>query len=71
MGELAKQAGCTHQGLRGLATMVLGFRVSKHAQTSNWAQATLTRAQIQYAATDAWVGRELYQKLQRRLPGSP
>ena len=71
VGELAKQAGCTHQGLRGLATMVLGFRVSKHAQTSNWAQATLTRAQIQYAATDAWVGRELYQKLQRRLPGSP
>jgi ribonuclease D len=42
--------------------------VSKHAQTSNWAQATLTRAQIEYSATDAWVGRELYQKLQRLLP---
>lgn len=71
VGELAKRAGCTHHGLRGLATMLLGFRVSKHAQTSNWAQATLTRAQIEYAATDAWVGRELYQKLQRLLPGSP
>ena len=57
VGELAKQAGCTHHGLRGLATLLLGFRVSKHAQTSNWAQETLTRAQIEYAATDAWVGR--------------
>jgi len=71
VGELARQAGCTHHGLRGLATLLLGFRVSKKPQTSNWARATLTRAQIEYAATDAWVGRELYHKLQRPLPGSP
>jgi ribonuclease D len=71
VGELARQAGCTHHGLPGLATLLLGFRVSKRPQTSNWAQRTLTRAQIEYAATDAWVGRELYQKLQRLLPGSP
>jgi ribonuclease D len=71
VGELAKQAGCPNPGLRGLATLLLGFRVSKRPQTSNWAQRTLTRAQIEYAATDAWVGRELYQKLQRLLPGSP
>jgi ribonuclease D len=69
VGELARQAGCTHHGLRGLATLLLGFRVSKKPQTSNWAKATLTRAQIEYAATDAWVGRELYQKLQRLVPG--
>ena len=68
VGELAKQAGCTNHGLRGLATTLLGFRVSKNSQTSNWANGTLTRAQIEYAATDAWVGRELYQKLQRLLP---
>jgi ribonuclease D len=43
--------------------------VSKKAQTSNWARDTLTRAQIEYAATDAWVGRELYRKLQRLVPG--
>jgi ribonuclease D len=65
VGELAKQAGYSNHGLRGLATLLLGFRVSKSFQTSNWAQRTLTRAQIEYAATDAWVGRELYQKLQR------
>lgn len=68
VGELARQAGYPNHGLRGLATMLLGFRVSKHSQTSNWANEVLTRAQIEYAATDAWVGRELYQKLQLLLP---
>jgi len=68
VGELARQAGCQNHGIRGLATLLLGFRVSKKCQTSNWAQRTLTRAQIEYAATDAWVGRKLYQKLQELLP---
>lgn len=68
VGELAKQAGCMNHGLRGLATLLLGFRVSKGRQTSNWAQPKLTRAQIEYAATDAWVGRELYRRLQELLP---
>ena len=68
VGELAKQAGCMNHGLCGLASVLLDFRVSKNSQTSNWAKETLTRAQIEYAATDAWVGRELYHKLQRLLP---
>jgi len=68
VGELAKQAGCMNHGLRGLAALLLGFRVPKSSQTSNWAQKTLTHAQIEYAATDAWVGRELYYKLQLMLP---
>jgi ribonuclease D len=68
VGKIAKQAGCRNHGIRGLATQLLGFRVSKNCQVSNWAQKTLTRAQIEYAATDAWVGRELYHKLQELLP---
>jgi len=68
VGELAKQAGCMNHGLCGMASVLLDFRVSKGCQTSNWANETLTRAQIEYAATDAWVGRELYHKLQRLLP---
>jgi hypothetical protein len=43
VGELAKRAGCPNHGLRGLAALLLGFRVPKNSQTSNWAQATLTR----------------------------
>ncbi len=70
VGEWAKQAGCMNHGLRGLAALLLGFRVSKKAQTSNWSQKTLTRTQIEYAATDAWVGRELYTRLEQLRPES-
>ncbi|MCP4450234.1 MAG: 3'-5' exonuclease domain-containing protein 2 [Planctomycetes bacterium] len=70
VGEWAKQAGCMNHGLRGLAALLLGFRVSKKAQTSNWSQKTLTRSQIEYAATDAWVGRALYTRLAHLRSGS-
>jgi ribonuclease D len=64
LSKLAKRAGFQNHGLRGLAAALLGRRIAKGAQTSNWAQGTLTPAQIQYAATDAWVGRKLYCCLQ-------
>jgi ribonuclease D len=60
LGKLAKKAGIKNHGLRGLAAVFLGIRISKGAQTSNWSRDILTRKQIQYAATDAWVGRKLY-----------
>lgn len=60
LGNLAKKEGIKNHGLRGLAAVLLGFRISKGAQTSNWAKDILTPQQIQYAATDAWVGRKLY-----------
>lgn len=63
LGELAVQAGITNRGLRGLAAFLLELRIPKGARTSNWARDTLTPAQITYAATDAWIGRELYKKL--------
>ena len=60
----AKQQGLKNHGLRGLCAVLLGFRISKSSQTSNWSKRNLTPAQIKYAATDAWVGRELYFRLQ-------
>ncbi len=63
LGSMAKEAGLQNQGLRGLAAVLLGLRISKAAQTSNWARSTLTPLQILYAATDAWLSRALYQKL--------
>jgi ribonuclease D len=60
LGDLAKKAGIKNHGLRGLAAVLLGIRISKGAQTSNWSRDVLTRQQIGYAATDAWVGRKLY-----------
>ena len=49
----------TH-GLRNMAANLLGFRISKSAQCSNWAKDHLAPQQITYAATDAWVSRQLY-----------
>ncbi|MGV1099298.1 3'-5' exonuclease [Thiovibrio sp. JS02] len=63
LGLLARKAGIKNHGLRGLAAVLLGFRVSKGAQTTNWAKDELTPQQIRYAATDAWVGRQLYLSL--------
>lgn len=65
LGHLAKKAEIKNHGLRGLAAVLLGFRIAKGAQTSNWARDVLDPTQIRYAATDAWVGRELYLRLRQ------
>lgn len=67
LGDLAKNNGIKNHGLRGLAAVLLGFRITKGAKTSNWAKNVLTRHQIQYAATDAWIGRRLYLALEQYL----
>lgn len=63
LGDIAKSIGIQNHGLRGLSAVLLGFRISKGAKTSNWGKRVLSSGQISYAATDAWVGRELYLKL--------
>lgn len=60
LAALARARGIKAQGLRSLAAALLGFRISKSAQCSNWEKDELSLRQIRYAATDAWVGRELY-----------
>ena len=62
LGDIARSKGLPHHGLRGLAAYLLKFRISKSGRTSNWSVNQLTKKQIKYAATDAWVGRELYLK---------
>jgi ribonuclease D len=57
---IATDHGLTNNGLRNLAAAVLGKRISKRAQTSNWANPVLHKNQIVYAATDAWACREIY-----------
>lgn len=60
LGVVAKRNGLGQTGVRNLAGILLGFRIPKGARTSNWAAAQLSAQQITYAATDAWVCRELY-----------
>jgi ribonuclease D len=65
IADLTQKAGILNTGLRSLAGLLLGFRISKRAQVSNWARSKLTEAQVQYAATDAWVSRELFLHMQQ------
>lgn len=60
IATLTLHAGIVNTGLRNLAGLLLGFRISKRAQVTNWAKSILTESQVQYAATDAWVSRQLY-----------
>lgn len=60
---LCKTLDFKNIGARNLSGMVLGFRISKRQQTSNWEAQVLSEAQLRYAATDAWVAREIYLKL--------
>lgn len=60
IASLSQKIGILNTGLRSLTGLLLKFRISKRAQVSNWARSELSEAQIQYAATDAWVSRLLY-----------
>lgn len=62
LGRVAKRHGFKQTGVRNLAGIFLACRIPKGAQTSNWAATHLTPQQITYAATDAWICRELYLK---------
>lgn len=60
---IAKDLGIEHFSLKKLCPLVLGFRISKRQQLSNWELPELSDAQKAYAATDAWVSYELYKAL--------
>lgn len=55
--------GIEDKSLRKMSAIVLGLKVSKAQRLSNWEAAQLTEHQKLYAATDAWVCTEIYDKL--------
>ena len=55
--------GIRDKAVKKMAAIILGFRISKTQQLSNWEAETLSESQCKYAATDAWVCREMYLKL--------
>jgi ribonuclease D len=59
LGHAARRHGLKQTGLRNLAGIFLGARVAKGAKTTNWAARRLSPQQMTYAATDAWICREL------------
>ena len=55
------------KGLKKLSGIVLGRRISKAQQVSNWDADLLTQAQLRYAATDAWICLKIYNRLRKFL----
>ena len=56
--------GITDQSLQKLYANVMGGRISKSQQLTNWEAPKLTAAQQRYAATDAWACLRIYETLE-------
>ena len=61
--NVVKDFGIQSAGLKKLSAIVLGFRISKRQQVTDWEAEKLSEAQMVYAATDAWVCYQIYRKL--------
>ena len=63
--KIVSEYGIRDKSVKKMTAIILGFRISKTQQLSNWEAETLSESQCKYAATDAWVCREMYLKLMR------
>lgn len=57
----AQNLGITNFSLKKMAGIVLGIKISKAQQLSNWEATELTEQQLLYAATDAWISYKIYE----------
>lgn len=57
--------GIRDKAVKKMSAIILGYRISKTQQLSNWEAEHLSESQCKYAATDAWVCREMYLKLMK------
>ena len=62
IADITVKLGYENRGLRALAGLLLEGRISKAAQVTNWARPKLDNKQVRYAATDAWISREIYRQ---------
>jgi ribonuclease D len=61
--SFVKEFGIESAGLKKMTAIILGFRISKKQQVTDWEAEKLSEAQQIYAATDAWVCYQIYRKL--------
>lgn len=61
--KIVWEYGIKDKSVKKMTAIILGFRISKTQQLSNWEAEALSESQCKYAATDAWVCREMYKKL--------
>ena len=62
--------GIRDKSVKKMTAIILGVKISKAQQLSNWEAEHLSDSQQRYAATDAWVCREMYLRL-RQSPKNP
>ena len=65
LNKIAPTLGIENIGARNLSALLLNSRISKNQQVSNWENPSLTEPQIRYAATDAWICLEMYNRLKQ------
>lgn len=61
--QIVCEWGIRDKSVKKMSAIILGVRISKTQQLSNWEADTLSEAQQKYAATDAWICRKMYKKL--------
>ncbi len=61
--KIASEWGVRDKSVKKMSAIILGCRISKTQQLSNWEADELSKSQQLYAATDAWICREMYLKL--------
>lgn len=61
--KMVWEYGIKDKSVKKMAAIILGVKISKAQQLSNWEAPVLSGAQQAYAATDAWICREMYLKL--------
>jgi ribonuclease D len=66
--DMALKLGIKDFSLKKLSAIVLGYRISKSQQISNWEADDLSDQQLVYAATDAYVSLKIYEKLRNSYP---
>lgn len=57
---MGQEYGINDKSVRKMAAIILGVKVSKTQQLSNWESSQLSGPQLKYAAIDAWICREMY-----------
>lgn len=61
--QMGEDYGIEDKSVRKMAAIILGAKVSKAQQCSNWEADKLSDAQQLYAATDAWICVKMYKAL--------
>lgn len=65
ISTIAEQNNVRQIGAKNLTAIFLSKRISKAQQTSNWEREQLSQAQLDYAATDAYLCLKVYQEFQK------